>query len=123
MRVDPELTGRADPGRRVSYLTLTRRTPVFACDGVLVGRVRRVLAARAQDVFHGLLVDTDAGDRVVGADLIDEIRERAVILRVDAAACAALPPRSADPAARPGTMLEALDDLAANVWRRVSGRG
>lgn len=117
------MTGPPDPGARVSYLILARRTPVVAADGVLVGRVRRVLAARRQDVFHGLLVDTDAGDRVVGADLIDEIRERAVILRVDGAACAALPPRSADPAARPDTMLQALDDLTANVWRRVSGRG
>ncbi len=117
------MSGPPDPGGPVSYLTLRRRTPVVAADGVVLGRVRRVLAARRQDVFHGLLVDTDAGDRVVVADQIAALRERAVLLREDAAAYADLPPRSADPAARPDTILQALDDLSANVWRRFSGRG
>jgi hypothetical protein len=111
-----------DPAAPVSYLTLARRTPVVSCDGVTIGRVRRVLAARAQDVFHGILVDTPAGDRVVGADQIATLRDGAVVLRLDAAAARALPPRSADPVARPDTMLQALDDLSAALWRRVSGR-
>jgi hypothetical protein len=114
---------RADLGAPVSYLTVGRRTPVLAADGVQIGRVRRVLAARAQDVFHGMLVDTPAGDRVVVADEIAEIRERGVVLRLDAAGCRDLPLPSSDPVARPDTPLQALDDLAANVWRRVSGRG
>jgi hypothetical protein len=96
---------------------------VVSADGLVIGRVRRVLAAPAQDVFHGLLVDTDAGDVVVVADVVAEIRERAVVLRLDAADCRALPPPSSDPVARPSTPLQALDDLSANLWRRVSGRG
>jgi hypothetical protein len=112
-----------DLGEPVSYLTLARRTPVLSADGVEVGRVRRVLAARAQDVFHGLLVDTPAGDRVVAADEVAELWARGVVLRLDAAAAGQLRPRAADPAARPANVLEALDDLAANLWRRLSGRG
>lgn len=116
------MAGTDDPGGPISYLTLTRRTPVVAADGVVIGRVRRVLAARPQDVFHGLLVDTPAGDRVVGADQVAEIRERAVRLRGNAAAYGDLPPRRAVKVARPDTMLQALDDVASDVWRRVSGR-
>jgi hypothetical protein len=116
------MTEPLDHGPPTSYLALRRGTPVLASDGARIGRVRRVLAARAQDVFHGLLVDTDAGDRVIGADLVAALRERAVVLRVDAAACRDLPPRRADPAARPDTMLQALDDVTADVWRWASRR-
>lgn len=111
-----------DLGHPVSYLTLSRRTPVLSSDGVEIGRVRRVLAARPQDVFHGLLVDTPGGDRVVVADEVAELRERGVVLRLDAAACRRLRLRAADPVAGPDNVLQALDDLAANVWRRLSGR-
>jgi hypothetical protein len=109
-----------DYGPPVSYLTLRRGTSVLGRDGAVVGRVRRVLAAQKQDVFHGLLVDTATGDRVVGADQVDSIHERAVILRVDASATAGLPRGSSDPAARPTTPLQALDDLVTKLWHRVS---
>jgi hypothetical protein len=105
-------------GAPVSYLTLRRGASVLGSDGVLVGRVRRVLAAHAQDVFHGLLIDTAEGDRVVGADEVDSIRGRAVILRRAAAEYGDLPRASSDPVARPGTVLQALDDLVAKLWRR-----
>jgi len=107
-------------GAPVSYLTLRRGARVVASDGVTVGRIRRVLAATAQDVFHGLLVDMTDGDRVVGADEVAEVRERAVILRLTAAECRELPGASSDPAARPGTPLQALDDLVGKLWQRMS---
>jgi hypothetical protein len=109
-----------DYGPAVSYLTLRRRTPVIGRDGAAVGQVRRVLAAQKQDVFHGLLVDTATGDRVVGADQVESIHERAVVLRLDASAVADLPRGASDPAARPTTPLQALDDLVTKVWHRVS---
>jgi hypothetical protein len=107
-------------GVAVSYLTLRRGTAVLDRDGATIGRVRRVLAAHAQDVFHGLLIDTAAGDRVVGADQVASIHERAVILRLAAADVLALPRAATDPAARPGTPLQALDDLVTKLWHRVS---
>lgn len=109
-----------DNGPAVSYLTLRRGTPVLGSDGAVVGRVRRVLAAQKQDVFHGLLVDTAVGDQVVGADQVASIHERAVILRLAAAETVGLPRAAADPAARPGTMLQALDDVVTRLWHRFS---
>ena len=109
-----------DHGPAVSYLTLRRGTPVLGRDGAVVGRVRRVLAAQRQDVFHGLLVDTADGDRVVGADQVASIHEGAVVLRIGAADARLLPGAASDPAARPGTPLQALDDLAGRLWRRLS---
>ncbi|HWH12037.1 MAG TPA: hypothetical protein VG165_12985 [Solirubrobacteraceae bacterium] len=109
-----------DHGPAVSYLTLRRGTRVLARDGTVVGRVRRVLAAQRQDVFHGLLVDTAAGDRVVVADQIASMHERAVVLRIGAADARLLPGPASDPAARPSTPLQALDDLAGKLWRRLS---
>jgi uncharacterized protein YrrD len=107
-------------GPAVSYLTLRRGTPVVAREGVVIGRVRRVLAARKQDVFHGLLVDTAVGDQVVRADQVASIHERAVVLRIGASEIAGLPRASADPAARPTTPLQALDDVATRLWHRIS---
>jgi hypothetical protein len=109
-----------DYGARVSYLTLRRGARVVDRDGVVVGRVRRVLAAQKQDVFHGLLVDTAVGDQVVGADQVASIHERAVVLRLALAETVGLPRASADPAARPTTPLQALDDLATRLWHRIS---
>ena len=109
-----------DHGEQVSYLTLRRGIPVVSRDGVVVGRVRRVLAAQRQDVFHGLLIDTAVGDQVVGADQVAQVYERAVMLRLDASQTAGLPRASSDPAARPGTPLQALDDLVMRLWHRVS---
>jgi hypothetical protein len=109
-----------DLGAPISYLALRRGATVVGPDGEVVGRVRRVLAAQKQDVFHGLLVDTATGARVVGADQVASIHERAVVLRLSAAQCAELPRASTDPAARPGTPLQALDDLAAKLWHRIS---
>jgi hypothetical protein len=107
-------------GAPVSYLTLRRGAAVVDREGVVVGRVRRVLAAQKQDVFHGLLVDTAVGDQVVGADQVSSIRERAVILRIAASEVAGLPRAASDPAARPGTPLQALDDLVTRLWHRLS---
>ena len=107
-------------GDQVSYLTIRRGTTVLSSDGVVVGRVRRVLAAQRQDVFHGLLIDTAVGDQVVGADRVAQVLERAVILRLDAGEVAGLPRASSDPAARPGTVLQALDDVVTKLWHRVS---
>jgi uncharacterized protein YrrD len=109
-----------DYGPRVSYLTLRRGRPVVDRDGQAIGRVRRVLAAQRQDVFHGLLIDTAGGDRVVGADQVESIHERAVILRLGAAEAVDLPRASSDPAARPTTPLQALGDLVRKLWHGMS---
>lgn len=66
--------------------------PVLASDGTQVGTVQAVLAAREEDIFHGLLIKTPGGLRFLEAASIASIHEHGVDLRIDSAAAAALPP-------------------------------
>ncbi len=92
-----------DLGERSSYLTLGKGVPVYSSDGEKLGRVVRVLAAPEADMFDGIVFDTTAGPgghRFVDAPEVGEIYERGVVLKIDAAAAAELPP----PAANPGSL-------------------
>jgi hypothetical protein len=80
-----------DEGLPIAYVVLDEGVPVFCCDGVLIGTVEQVLAARAQDIFHGIVVSTQTGSFVVAADDIACLHERRVDLRIDAAAGRRLP--------------------------------
>jgi len=118
-----------DPGEPIAYLALEPGTPVYAEGGTAVGRVRRVLAAEDEDIFDGIIIDTHHGDRFVDADQIGAIHERAVALKLPAAACTALPEPSAnpavlrdDPAGGAETPLDRLSDLGRSAWKRISGR-
>jgi hypothetical protein len=91
-----------DLGERCSYLTVPRNVPVYSSDGERVGRVVRVLAAREADMFDGIVFDTTrgpGGHRFVDAPEVAECHERGILLRIDAAAAAALPKPSANPGA------------------------
>jgi hypothetical protein len=78
-------------GEPVSYLVLAPRTRVYAEGWVAVGRVREVLSDEALDVFDGIIVRTHHGDRFVDADQIDSLYEGAVLLKLSAEECRALP--------------------------------
>ena len=80
-----------DQGAPIAYGALEDGVAVFAAGGERIGRVASVLAAEEKDVFHGLLIDTDAGLRFAEAALVASIHERRVDLSIDAAAAAALP--------------------------------
>lgn len=82
---------RVDEGLPIAYEVLEGGVPVFSCDGVLIGTVEQVLAARAQDIFHGIVVSTQTGSSVVAADDIASLHERRVDLRIGAAAARRLP--------------------------------
>ena len=64
-------------------MVLAEDTPVFSSDGEL-GEVKRVLADAEADIFDGLIVDTDDGDRFVDAPNVAELYERAVVLTLSA---------------------------------------
>jgi hypothetical protein len=87
----PDHTVTETPGEPVSYLALAPRTPVYADGWVAVGRVREVLSDQALDVFDGIIIRTHHGDRFVDADQIDSLYERAVLLKLSAEECGALP--------------------------------
>lgn len=81
-----------DLGDPVSYLGLDEGTPVFASDGREIGRVGRVVADEDADIFEGLVVDLDGGERFADADdVVLAMHERGVVLTVDADGAQRLP--------------------------------
>jgi hypothetical protein len=87
-----------DTGDPVSYFTCAPGTPVYAADETAIGKVKSVLADESEDVFDGIVVETDDGDRFVDADEVDRLYERAVVLKLSAEAARALPEPTANPA-------------------------
>ncbi len=82
----------ADLGDPSSYLTLEAGAPVYACDGEEIGKVDQVLADDAEDIFDGLVVSGPDSPRYVAGEQVEEIFERGVLLKLDAAAAGELPP-------------------------------
>ena len=82
-----------DEGLPIAYDVLEAGVPVYASDGERVGTVGAVLAAREQDIFHGILMNAPThGVRFVEAAAIASIHERGVDLRIDSSAAHELPP-------------------------------
>jgi uncharacterized protein YrrD len=116
-----------DPGQPISYEVLRVGTPVYSSDEELVGHVAHVLSAPEEDVFDGIVIDEReglGGHRFADADDVAAIHERAVMLKLDAAACRALPVPSANPAVMtddPADPAHALSGKLRRAWDRVSG--
>jgi hypothetical protein len=119
----------ADPGQPIAYMALAVGTSVETADGVEVGRVKRVLADAGTDIFDGLVVVTDDGDRFVDAPEVDRIYEMLVVLTLSHAEISEL----SEPSPAPGTMRLGPDDIAGDTtggklrdvarrtWDRLSG--
>jgi len=80
-----------DTGHVISYQVLRRGTAVRAADGTQIGTVRKVLEAKREHIFDGIVIDTKQGRRFVDAPEVERIFERAVVLTIDAAEAASLP--------------------------------
>jgi hypothetical protein len=112
-------------GAPISYLVLENGTEVFTSDGARIGKVERVLAIPDEDIFDGLILDTDDGERFVDADNVDEIYERGVVLKLDSEHARFLP----EPTPSPAVLEPTPDDVAGDqiryrirqVWDRISG--
>ena len=90
-----------DEGLPIAYEVLDEGVPVYASSGEQVGSVDHVVAAPQLDIFHGIVMRTDEGQRFIAADQVAELHERGVDLRIDAAAAAGLPtPHGGAPAWR-----------------------
>ena len=74
----------------IAYEVLERGVPVYASGGEQVGTVDHVVAAPAEDIFHGLVIRVGDDPRFVPADDVASLHELGVDLRIDAAAAAAL---------------------------------
>jgi hypothetical protein len=74
-----------DDGHAISFKVLRRGTPVRSADGVELGKVRRVNEAKRENIFDGIVIDTDEGVRFVDAPEVARIAERAVTVTFPAA--------------------------------------
>jgi hypothetical protein len=116
-----------DPGLPISYEALDSGTPVYSSDGERVGSVGHVLSVPEKDVFDGIVIDEregPGGHRFADADDVDSIHERAVTLKLDAAACRDLPQPSANPAVMaddPADTSSGLSNKLRRAWDLVSG--
>jgi hypothetical protein len=119
-----------DLGAPSSYLVLADGIPVYSSDGRVLGRVAHVLDVPEDDIFDGFVIDTSVlpgGHRFVDAPEVDEIFERGVVLKIDAAAAERLP----QPSENPGAVELGPDDLVAEgkheklrrAWDLISGKG
>jgi uncharacterized protein YrrD len=118
-----------DLGAPSSYLTLGEGSPVYSCDGKELGRVEHVLAAPDQDIFDGIVVDRSVlpgGHRFVDADQVEEIFERGVLLKLDAAAAESLPEPGANPAMMEADPAEGgespIEEKLRRAWDLISGK-
>jgi hypothetical protein len=91
-----------DYGEPVSYLTLEPGADVVSSDDERVGKVEHVLADPDADIFDGLVIDIRSGPgglHFADAEQVDEIYERAVVLKLPAAEVEQLPKPGPAPAA------------------------
>lgn len=90
-----------DEGLPIAYEVLDKGVPVYASSGEQAGTVDHVVAAPQLDIFHGVVMRTDEGQRFIAADQVAALHERGVDLRIDATAAARLPtPHGGAPAWR-----------------------
>jgi hypothetical protein len=120
-------------GDPISYLALEQGTEVLSSDGEPVGKVAHVLADPDEDIFDGIVIDASGlrgGHLFADATQVEEIRSRAVTLKLDADRCRSLPEPSANPAAleadRDDTVSrgsgEKLREKLRRAWDLISGK-
>jgi len=115
-----------DEGLPIAYQVLDEGIPVYASDGASVGSVDHVVAAPREDIFHGIVMRGEEGQRFVAADQIASLHEHGVDLRIDAAAAAALPEphgaapnwRDSEPGVKPSRWTHFVDLVAGKDPRR-----
>lgn len=111
-----------DRGHRIAYEALERGVRVESSDGQEVGRVKRVMIVREKHLFDGIVIRTDRGERFVDAPEVDEIFERLVTLKIDAARAAELPKPSANPGAMRIDARSFGRGGGRRLWDRLTGR-
>jgi hypothetical protein len=90
-----------DLGEPVAYVVVEPGTGVYSADGKRVGTVEHILADEENDIFDGIVIDTQPGPgglRFADAPDVAECRERGVVLNLTAAEAANLPKPEANPA-------------------------
>jgi hypothetical protein len=117
-----------DYGEPASYLALKEGCDVVSSDGEKVGTVQHVLADEEEDVFDGVVIDTELGPgglHFVDAPQVAECRERALVLSLPKAEVAELPKPAPNPAVMESHGVEdtegALKAKLHRAWDLISG--
>jgi hypothetical protein len=78
----------ADQEPAISWMAVAAHAPVFASDGVEVGRVLEVAALPKEDIFHGIVFQHHGRGRtyLAPADTVARITAKGVYLSADSAA-------------------------------------
>jgi hypothetical protein len=119
-----------DEGLPIAYEVLERGVSVYASDRNRVGTVDHVVSAPEVDVFHGIVIRSEQGQRFIPADEIASLHERGVDLRLDAVAVRRLSEpaggapawRVREPGVKPSRWSELLDLVTGADKRRESWR-
>jgi sporulation protein YlmC with PRC-barrel domain len=108
-----------DDGYPIHYAAVKRGTPVYASDGVQVGKVDEVIDNYQERILDGFVIETKGGDlRFVDAPEVERTAEHAVRLTIDSAAAAALPPPEKAPPSFSPRRTGRLGKLLGGNWRR-----
>lgn len=107
-----------DRGAPIAYTVLEEGTPVETRDGVELGKVRSIRKDESADIFDGIVVDTDDGERFVEGARVEALYERRVVLDVDAGEADRLPEAELGPGETTGDRMR---DAARRAWDRLSG--
>jgi hypothetical protein len=105
-----------DEGNPISYRLLERGTAVWSADGREIGTVVEVLATGREDIFDGIVIQTQKGRRFVDAPEVARIAERRVTLSISYSEAVQLPEPEGGPP-------EFRADPAAGRWSRFFGGG
>src|ERR1700736_6185258 len=80
-----------DEGLPIAYQVLEKDVPVYAAGGELIGTVDHVVAAPNQDIFHGIVIKDDRGQRFVLPAPVPRLQEHGAALPLEEAQAAVLP--------------------------------
>jgi sporulation protein YlmC with PRC-barrel domain len=108
-----------DDGNPIHYLAVTRGTPVYASDGIQVGKVDEVVDNYNEHILDGFVIEMAGGElRFVDAPEVARTAERAVRLTIDSAATAELPPPEKAPPSFTPRRSGRLGKLLGRNWRK-----
>jgi hypothetical protein len=118
-----------DEGLPIAYEVLEKGVPVYASDETQVGTVDHVVAAPEEDIFHGVVMRTESGPRMVLAEHVQSLHEHGVDLRISAAEAFELEPphgsapsfRVHEPGIKPhrwGHLLDRLTGSSGKDWTK-----
>ena len=115
-----------ETGSATRCLSQARRST--AADDEQVGTVAHVLAAEHEDIFEGIVIAEHhgkGGHRFADEEVIDEIHERGVLLKLDRVAAEQLPEPTANPAVMyddPTDSGGAFHGKLRRAWDLISGK-